>query len=54
MPSFATGLKKLFDSSQLHKYSMGSLVTDIPLTERQTLSDYHLTMSLVYLAYHLC
>ena len=41
-----TGLKVLSDLSQMYKYSVSSLVTDIILTERQRIRDDHSSMSL--------
>ena len=41
-----TGLKATFDPTQLHKCSPSSQVTDIHLTERESLMDDHLSMSL--------
>ena len=41
-----SGLKALLGPSQLHKYSPSPEITVIPLTERQSLKDDHLSMSL--------
>ena len=45
---FSTGLrtKKSYHPSLLHKNSPNSPVTDISLTERQSLGDDHITMAL--------
>ena len=45
---FSTELKMLFDPSQLFKYTRRSSVIDIPQTERQSLRDDHLSISLVF------
>ena len=39
--SFIQDWQMLFDPSKMYKYSPRSLVTDIPLTERQSLRDDH-------------
>ena len=39
-----------FHSSQLHKYSSSSVITDIPLTERQSLRENHLSTSMRFLS----
>ena len=44
--SFTTEGQALWDLGQLHKYSLGSQVTHIPLTKKQSLKDEKLPTSL--------
>ena len=45
---YTKGLKVQFDKTLLYNYSPSSLMTDIPLTERQGLKDDHLSMSRMF------